>query len=137
MKYIHDGQDYVAWPAGTGMAHSNVARRTGMGVKHAGHLHFLGQPGKVKVHGESTSLRLFSQSFDFPKENWAVALSGRDSDLVISSNKELLEKLRGPGDTVQKAKWLSLPETKDSAPVAYPACPGVKNPLCEYLVNMS
>lgn len=137
MKYIHDGQDYVAWLAGSGMAHANVALRTEMSVQHAGHLHFREEPGQVKAYGESTSMRLFSKQFDFPEENWAVQLKGNRGDLVISSNRALLEKLCCTGEPVQRAKWLSLPETAVCEAVSYPACPDMKSPPNEYLVNMS
>lgn len=137
MKYLHDGQDYVAWLAGSGHAHAGVAIQAKMNVQHAGHLHFRAARGQVKAYGESITLRMQSQKFEFPEENWALLLGGKKGDLFISSNKAILEKLCGPRDKVEPAEWIHLQGSGIDADVSYPAFPGMENPPREYLVNMS
>lgn len=131
MKYIHDGEDYVIFSNYSIDSHSYVARLSGMTPLHAGFLSYsISQETSEKAnsYGKSVGLRLNSEPFDFKKVNYVGI--GEDDFIVISNNKEILQRMEC--QDIQQAKWeISRPGNHGEEEVWYHAHPTRKMKACK------
>jgi hypothetical protein len=128
MKYIHDGEHFVAWTFSTMQAHVEMAAMARMRPVHAGFLRFGDSQKDMEVLGRSTTLGLQSEPFSWPEtEQLYVAGSVDPSGPFLIGNHQLQMQRLSKSFRVElrEAQWMWSPYHERHGVAWHPGHPEV------------